>query len=146
MGIPYCPVLANLAALCCHPEALPSHFDFAEGVVQVSDETAFGTVGGFANSRVASTTNWFGIPQFGPAGSRHMTEQWGTDAIADPLRRAGLQDLYRVALAVVPLPPPNAVASLQVEEPGIDLHRVSVSVRHPEIMPRLRARSALHPP
>ena len=47
MDIQYRTVLNNLALMSCHPEALPSHIDLADGVVQVSDEAAFGTSGGF---------------------------------------------------------------------------------------------------
>ena len=43
MDIQYRTVLNNLALLSTHPEALPSHIDLADGVIQVSDEGAFGT-------------------------------------------------------------------------------------------------------
>src|SRR5262245_24212726 len=102
--IQYRIVLMNLAMLSCHPEALPSHIDLADGVVQVNDEAAFGTSGGFT-----TTNSRFGIDRYGPSGSRQVTEQWGADAITDPRRIMELQDLYRVALGLPPLPPLNAV-------------------------------------
>jgi hypothetical protein len=108
MDIQYRTVLNNLALLSTHPEALPSHIDLADGVVQVSDEGAFGTGGGFT-----TTGARFGIDQVGPSGSRSVSEQWGTDAVTDPQRLTGLQDLYRAALGLPPLPPPNAVAYLR---------------------------------
>ena len=109
MDIQYNTVLTNLALLSCHPEALPSHIDLADGVVQVNDEAAFGTSGGFT-----TTGTRFGIERYGPSGRRQVSEQWGTDAVTDPQRLTGLQDLYRVALGLPPLPPPNAVASLRL--------------------------------
>lgn len=112
MDIHYQIVLNNLALLSCHPEALPSHVDLADGVVQVSDEAAFGTGGGFTTSQ-----GRIDIEQFGPSGSRNVSEQWGTDAITDPQRLTGLQDLYRVALGLPPLPPPNTVAYLRARTP-----------------------------
>ena len=116
MDIQYRTVLNNLALLSCHPEALPSHIDLADGVVQVSDEGAFGTGGGFT-----TTEGRFDLQQFGPSGSRNVSEQWGTDAVTDPQRLTGLQDLYRAALGLPPLPPPNTVAYLRLakaEEAG----------------------------
>ncbi len=111
MDIQYRTVLTNLAMLSSHPEALPSHIDLVDGVVQVNDEAAFGTSGGFT-----STGTRFGIERYGPSGRRQVSEQWGTDAVTDPQRLTGLQDLYRVALGLPPLPPPNAVAYLRLGE------------------------------
>jgi hypothetical protein len=108
MDIQYRTVLNNLALLSCYPEALPSHVDLTDGVVQISDEGAFGTGGGFTTSE-----GRFDLQQFGPSGSRSVSEQWGTDAITDPQRLTGLQDLYRTALGLPPLPPPNTVAHLR---------------------------------
>ncbi len=108
MDIQYRTVLMNLALLSCHPEALPSHIDLADGVVQVSDEASFGTAGGFTTAGTP-----FGLDQFGPAGSRHVSEQWGTDAVTDPRQVTALQDLYRAALGLPPLPPPNTIVYLR---------------------------------
>jgi hypothetical protein len=112
MDIQYRTVLNNLALLSCHPEALPSHIDLTDGVVQVSDEAAFGTSGGFT-----ALAGDFGIERYGPSGSRNVSEQWGTDAVIDPQRLTGLQDLYRTALGLSPLPPPNTVAHLRRAKP-----------------------------
>jgi hypothetical protein len=109
--IQYRIVLMNLAMLSCHPEALPSHIDLADGVVQVNDEAAFGTSGGFT-----TTNSRFGIDRYGPSGSRQVTEQWGADAITDPRRITQLQDLYRAALGLPPLPPPNVIDYLRRAE------------------------------
>jgi hypothetical protein len=108
MDIQYRTVLTNLAMLSCHPEALPSHVDLVDGVVQVNDEAAFGTSGGFT-----TTGSQFGIERYGPSGRRQVSEQWGTEAVTDPQRLTGLQDLYRVAMGLPPLPPPNVVAYLR---------------------------------
>jgi hypothetical protein len=104
MDIQYRTVLMNVALLSCHPEALPSHIDLADGVVQVSDEASFGTGGGFTTAGTP-----FGLDQSGPAGSRQVSEQWGTDAVTDPRQVTALQDLYRAALGLPPsrLPTPS---------------------------------------
>src|SRR4051794_5955952 len=67
MDIQYRTVLTNLAMLSCHPEALPSHIDLEDGVVQINDEAAFGTSGGFT-----STGTRFGIERYGPSGRREV--------------------------------------------------------------------------
>ncbi len=108
MDIQYQIVLNNLARLSAHPEAIPSHIDLLDGVVQVSDEASFGTGGGFTTAGTP-----FGLDQSGPAGSRQVSEQWGTDAVTDPQRLTGLQELYRTALGLPLLPPPNTVAYLR---------------------------------
>jgi hypothetical protein len=57
------------------------------------------------------------IDRFGPSGSRNVSEPWGTDAVADPQRLTGLQDLYRTAPGLPPLPTPNTVAYLRAKVP-----------------------------
>lgn len=109
MDIQYRSVLANLAMMSSHPEALPNHVHLADGVVQINDEAGFGSAGGFDAGGGAP----FGIDQFGPSGSRQVTEQWGTDATTDPERLTDLQALYRAALGLPQLPPPNAIAYLR---------------------------------
>jgi hypothetical protein len=109
MDIQYRSVLANLALMSQHPEALPNHVHLADGVVQVNDRAGFGQAGGFDAGAGAG----FGIDQFGPSGQRQVTEQWGTDATTDPERLYDLQSLYRAALGLLPLPPPNAIAYLR---------------------------------
>lgn len=123
MDIHYQIVLNNLALLSRHPEALPSHIDLADGVVQVSDEAAFGTSGGFT-----TTPGRLDIDQVGPSGRRNISEQWGTDAITDPQRLTGLQDLYRAALGLPPLPPPNTVAYLRTQTQQLHGSRESGSL------------------
>jgi hypothetical protein len=107
--ITYSQVLSNLALFSAHPESLPNHINLADGVVQVNDRAGFGQAGGFTTFGGAD----FGIDQFGPSGQRQLTEQWGTDATLDPERLYDLQSLYRAALGLSPLPPPNAVTYLR---------------------------------
>ena len=116
MDIQYRSVLANLALLSCHPEALPNHVHLADGVVQINDRAGFGQAGGFT---MFGGTD-FGIDQFGPSGQRQVTEQWGTDATTDPERLYDLQSLYRVALGLPQLPPPNSIAYLRRQKPSGD--------------------------
>ena len=111
IDIEYRTVLMNLAKLSRQPAALPDHADLADGVVQINDRLGFGQSGGFTS--FASGTYGFGIDRLGPSGERQVTEQWGVDATTDPQRLASLQDLYRVALGLRPLPPPNAIAYLR---------------------------------
>jgi hypothetical protein len=114
MDIQYRSVMANLALLSRHPEALPNHAHLADGVVQINDRIGFGQGGGFTTFGGTD----FGLEQFGPSGQRQVTEQWGTDATTDPERLYDLQSLYRVALGMSPLPPPNSIAYLRRNESG----------------------------
>jgi len=107
MEIQYRMVLSNLAMMSCHPEALPSHIEIDDGVIQVTDDLGFGNAGGF------TSLGTFGIDRFGPQGTRRRSEQWGADATLDPQRLTDLQDLYRTALGIMPLPPSNSVAYLR---------------------------------
>jgi hypothetical protein len=93
--------------LSCHPQALPSHIDLADSVLQINDEVAFAREGGFT---ILSSTS-FGLDQYGPSGGRQVTEQWGADATTDPQRLTELRDLYSVALGLPPLPPLGAIES-----------------------------------
>ena len=113
MDIEYRLVLNNLALFSRHPEALPSHVRLTDGVVQVSDEAAFGTGGGFT-----TTGGRLDVDQFGPSARRNVSEQWGTEAVTDPQRLTGLQDLYRSAMGLPPLPPPETVAYLRRKSSG----------------------------
>lgn len=112
MDIQYRTVLTNLAMLSCHPGSLPSHIDLAEGVVQVSDEAGFGSAGGIT----ALKGTGVGIESFGPSGSRQVSEQWDLDPTTDPQRLTELQELYRTALGLPLLPPPNAISFLREEQ------------------------------
>jgi hypothetical protein len=116
MDIQYRSVLANLALMSCHPQALPNHVHLADGVVQINDRAGFGQSGGFTTFGGAD----FGIDQFGPSGQRQVSEQWGTDATTDPERLYDLQSLYRQALGMPPLPPPNSIAYLRQRKPSGD--------------------------
>lgn len=113
VDIQYQLVLRNLAKLSCQPEALPDHADLSDGVVQINDRLGFGQGGGFTSF---TGDYGFGLSQFGPTGQRQVTEQWGADATTDPQRLTDLQDLYRVALGLPPLPPPNAIAYLRRQQ------------------------------
>ena len=66
------------------PDALPSHIDLTDGVVQVGDEGAFGSGGWFITS-----PDRVDIDQLGPSASRTVSDQWGTDAVSDPQRLTG---------------------------------------------------------
>jgi hypothetical protein len=112
--IQYRIVLMNLAKLSGQPEALPDHADLADGVVQVNDRMGFGQNGGFTT--FTGGRYGFGLGAFGPSGQRQVSEQWGADATTDPQRLVDLQDLYRVALGLEPLPPPNAIAYLRKQQ------------------------------
>ena len=114
VDIQYETVLNNLARMAANPADLPSHLDLADGVVQVSDEASFGRAGGFDS--LAGGGGGFGIDRFGPAAGRQISEQWGADATTDPQRLVDLQDLYRCALGLPPLPPPLAIALLRDEQ------------------------------
>ncbi len=113
VDIQYETVLNNLARMSACPDDLPSHIDLADGVVQVSDEASFGRAGGFD---VLPIDGGFGLDRFGPAAGRQISEQWGADATTDPQRLVDLQDLYRAALGLPPLPPPTAIALLRKDD------------------------------
>ena len=115
VDIQYETVLNNLARMSCNPGDLPSHIDLADGVVQVSDEASFGRAGGF-DALDVSGAGGFGIDRYGPAAGRQISEQWGADATTDPQRLVDLQDLYRAALGLDPLPPPLAIALLRRDD------------------------------
>ncbi|MBA4068048.1 MAG: hypothetical protein C0501_30960 [Isosphaera sp.] len=83
-------------------------------MVQITDEAGFGSAGGLTTFGGTD----LGIERFGPNGSRTVSEQWGTDAVGDPRDVKALQDLYRVALGLTPLPDPEAVALLKRGRPA----------------------------
>src|SRR5690606_1824400 len=53
----------------------------------------------------------FGFEQWGPGGSSKVSEQWGTDAVADPIQVQALQTIYRKAFGLPPLPTPNFIVA-----------------------------------
>lgn len=116
MDIQYESVLANLAMMSCHPEALPNHVHLAQGVVQISDDLEVGRSGGLT---LLGTGN-MGVETLGPGVRRRVSEQWGTDATTDPESLYDLQCLYRATLGLPPLPPPNGIAYLRPAESSSD--------------------------
>lgn len=114
MDIHYRTVLTNLAMFSCNPEALPNHIRLKDGVVQINDEVGFGNSGGFTMLGGSD----FGFERYGPSGSRQVTEQWGSDAVGDPIDLKTLQDLYRSALLLPPLPDPEAIAYIKRVQPS----------------------------
>jgi hypothetical protein len=105
----YRMVLDNVAMMSCHPEALPAHLRLGDGTVQISNQLSFGEAGGF--STLDHTR--FGFQQWGPGGSTQVSEQWGTDAVRDPIQVVALQTIYRKALGMAPLPQPNFIREAQ---------------------------------
>lgn len=104
--IQYRMVLDNLAALSCQPGTLPAHVRLQDGTVQLTNESGFGNGGGlttFGGSEL-------GIDSVGPNVRMKVSEQWGTDAVTDPIQVFELQKLYRLALGLAPLPEPNFIA------------------------------------
>ncbi len=116
METEYRIVLMNLALFSCHPDALPCHVRIKDGVVQINDEVGWGSAGGFT---MFNGTD-FGIDQFGPAASRQVTEQWGTDAVSDPVDLKTLQDMYRVAMGLAPLPDSHAIQYIKQQPESVD--------------------------
>ena len=101
IDIQYQMVLDNLARMQRDPAALPSQIRIKQGTVQVSDEV------GLYQLQVPFTADGtFG----GPRAERTVSEQWGADAISDPLAVKQLQDIYRVALGHPPFPDPSFLA------------------------------------
>ncbi len=102
-AIEYRMVLDNLAMFSCQAASLPAHVRLADGTVQISNEVGFGEAGGYSllqNGR-------FSFEQWGPGGSSKVSEQWGTDAVEDPLQIYALQTIYRKAFGLPPMPTPN---------------------------------------
>ncbi|MFH5805649.1 hypothetical protein [Alienimonas sp. DA493] len=132
VDIQYRTVLNNLARMHRNPCDLPSHIDLADGVVQVSDEASFGRAGGFDWADVPGAGG-FGIDRYGPAFGRQVSEQWGADATTDPQRLVDLQDLYRAAMGLPPLPPPTAIALLRKEDERSGRNIDSSPVRGTEV-------------
>ena len=97
MEIQYQMVMDNLARMQRNVTALPSHIRIKQGTVQVSDQVGFYQL---QVSGAASGT--FG----GPRAERTISEQWGADAITDPLALKQLQDVYRAAMRLPPLEEP----------------------------------------
>lgn len=101
MEIEYQMVLDNIAMFTCQPDALPWHVQLKEGTAQVSDEIGISGLGVY----------WASSPGFdgGPRGVRDISQQWGADAVTDPLEVKLLQDVYRRAIGLPPDPDPEFI-------------------------------------
>jgi hypothetical protein len=99
MVIEYQMVLDNIAMFSTNPDVLPWHVRIADGTVQINDE------GGVPEFGV----QWGSTPGITRAfkATRSITEQWGADAVTDPLAIKTLQDVYRQALGLPPIPDPR---------------------------------------
>jgi hypothetical protein len=100
--VEYQMVLDNIAMYTASPELLPWHVRISDGTVQVNDE------GGISE---------LGVQWGDPAGFmqalravRSVTEQWGAHPVTDPLVVKTLQDVYRQAVGLPPLPDPRLLA------------------------------------
>lgn len=103
MDIEYQMIMDNFARMQQNPAALPSQIRIAKGTIQVSDEL------GFYDFEVSGGhSGTFG----GPRAERTVSEQWGADAITDPLALKQLQDIYRTAMG---LPRMTGVGFLEIE-------------------------------
>jgi hypothetical protein len=91
MQIQYQMVMDNLARMERAPATLPSQIRIKQGTVQVSDELGF-----YDLEASGTATGQFG----GPRAERTVSEQWGADAICDPLAVKQLQDVYRAAMGL----------------------------------------------
>ena len=94
MEIQYQMVMDNLARMERYPGALPSQIRIKQGTVQVSDD-----YGLYQLEASGSASGTFG----GPRAERTVSEQWGADAICDPVAVEQLQNLYRAAMRLPPL-------------------------------------------
>ncbi len=100
--VEYQMVLDNIAMYTASPELLPWHVRISDGTVQVNDE------GGLSEFGV----QWGSTPGFTQAlrAVRSVTEQWGAHPVTDPLVVKTLQDVYRQAVGLPPLPDPGLLA------------------------------------
>jgi hypothetical protein len=104
MNIEYQMVLDNMAMLSSNPAMLPWAIRINDGTVQVNDEGGVPELG----------VQWGGTPGFtrGIRAVRSVTEQWGAHPITDPLVVKTLQDVYRQAMGLPPMPDPPLLAQL----------------------------------
>lgn len=106
-NIQYRMVLDNIAMMSCEPANLPSHVRLADGTVQISNQAGIGESGGFS----LLSGSRFAFEQFGPAASTKISEQWGTDAVEDPIQVFALQSIYRKAFGLEVLEEPNFITA-----------------------------------
>lgn len=98
MEIQYQMILDNLARMARYPATLPSQIRIKQGTVQISDE-----LGLYQLQTSGSASGTFG----GPRAERTVSEQWGADAICDPLAVKQLQDVYRASMQLAPFSDPS---------------------------------------
>ena len=98
-------ILQNLAQMSACPQTLPGHMRIANGVVQVNHNAGLGRSGGLTEM----TNGKHGLDRFGPSTQVSVSQQWGSDAVANPADVKLLQDLYRIALGHTPLPDPPSL-------------------------------------
>ncbi len=115
MAIQYQMVMDNLARLERYPATLPSQIRIKQGTVQVSDELGLHQL-----EASGTATGTFG----GPRAERTVSEQWGADAICDPLAVKQLQDVYRAAMRLPPFVDPGFldVEQARVSAQGASKH------------------------
>jgi len=120
MDIEYQMVLDNIAMFTANPAVLPWHIRINDGTVQVNDEGGMPELG----------VQWGGTPGFtrGIRAVRSVTEQWGAHAIIDPLAVKTLQDIYRQAIGLAPMPDPPILAQIT----AIEKQRQSPSAETPK--------------
>ena len=106
MDIQYQMIMDNLARMERNSAALPAQIRIKQGTVQVSDE-----VGLYQLEVPGTASGSFG----GPRAERTVSEQWGADAITDPLALKQLQDVYRTAMHFPPLEEPAFLHLQQVQ-------------------------------
>jgi hypothetical protein len=110
--IQYQIILSNIAMFTCMPETLPWHLRLEDGTIQISDEGGLSGDGGltmFNGTRL-------GIDQFGPRALREVSEQWGGSPVTSPIELKDLQDVYRQALGLEPLPDPRVIRQARREQ------------------------------
>ncbi len=122
-------ILQNLAKMSACPRSLPGHMRIANGVVQVNHNAGVGRSGGFSEL----TDGALGLDRYGPSAQVSVSQQWGSDAVANPEDVKMLQDLYRVALGYDPLPDPPSLM------PGADSDSAADGSRGMEQKERLLA-------
>jgi hypothetical protein len=112
--IEYQMVLDNIAMFTYNPAVLPWAIRINDGTVQVNDEGGIPELG----------AQWGATPGMTRAlrAVRSVTEQWGAHPVTDPLVVKTLQDVYRQAIGIPPMPDPPFLEQLSV---GADAPRAA---------------------
>ncbi len=123
MTIEYQMVLDNIAMFTYNPDVLPWAIRINDGTVQVNDE------GGMAEFGV----QWGSTPGVTRAARalRSITEQWGAHPVTDPLVVKTLQDVYRQAVGLAPLPDPPLLIQLSASADATRARRAAAGKRPP---------------